>query len=280
MSARSASSSCRGCSGNRTRCSAPSRSNAGRSFSPPRARPCFRRRPTTLTELAVVFSSASLPHLEARGISLSLWQHTPKKVRALSPLALGASPEPLFRATVAKRKDPRGRFPACFDENYMTAVFIPAARICASARHARSWSGIAQCSLQKGRWSPRSSACWPRWRRTASLTARPPISRWPDRPPSCLRRRRRRTSQAAGRSVGRRTTSSRTSAIPPSCARRTSNSWRSTSPDFRRRWRTRHRLRTFVAKSARGGLSSSGTSTRSPLVFDSSSARRHSRARR
>ena len=49
--------------------------------------------------------------------------------------ARGASPEPLFRAIVAKRTALRGKFPRQFDENYMTGVFIPAARIGA----ARAW---------------------------------------------------------------------------------------------------------------------------------------------
>jgi hypothetical protein len=88
-----------------------------------------------LTELAIHFASAALPHLEARGCALSLWHHMPAKVRARSPVSLGTSPEALFSAVVAKRRELRGRFPTEFDENYMTGVFIPAKKIAA----ARAW---------------------------------------------------------------------------------------------------------------------------------------------
>ncbi len=99
-----------------------------------------------LTELAIQFSAASLPHLAVRGMALSLWQHAPKKVRSRSPLGLGESPEPLFRDVVARRKELRGRFPTCFEENWMTGVFIPAKRIAA----ARAWMEQNLASLTPG----------------------------------------------------------------------------------------------------------------------------------
>lgn len=87
-----------------------------------------------VTELAIQFSSATLPHLDARGLALSSWEYAPKKVRASSPLELGASPEVLFKDVVRSRPELAGSFPTSFDENEMTGVFIPASRIGAARR--------------------------------------------------------------------------------------------------------------------------------------------------
>lgn len=102
-----------------------------------------------LTEMAVLFSSATLPHLTVRGMAISLWRHAPKKVRSKSPFGLGASPEPLFAAIVKRHPALHGKFPTAFEENYMTGVFIPSARIgdakpsgASRATFAADWSSV------------------------------------------------------------------------------------------------------------------------------------------
>ena len=77
-----------------------------------------------LTALAIQFSAASLPHLAARGVAISLWKRAPR--------ALGASPEALFEDVIRIRTQLSGRFPVRFDENWMTGVYIPAARVAAA----------------------------------------------------------------------------------------------------------------------------------------------------
>lgn len=99
-----------------------------------------------LSELAIQFASTTLPHVEARGIALSLWENAPKKARGASPVGLGASPEQLFAEVVRRRPDLAGAFPTHFDENWMTGVFIPAARI----KGARAWLGKQLAALSPG----------------------------------------------------------------------------------------------------------------------------------
>ncbi len=100
-----------------------------------------------LTELAIRFASTTLPHLDARGLAISLWEKSLKAVRAASPRALGASPEALFGEVVRVRPELSGSFPTSFEENEMTGVFIPAARVGA----ARKWLGRQLSVLSPGK---------------------------------------------------------------------------------------------------------------------------------
>jgi hypothetical protein len=82
-------------------------------------------------ELAVLVSSAALPHHYERGFALSLWP----TIYGPLPSDLVGSPEALFAELVAARPELAGHFPRFFDGNYQTGVYVPSSRVADAARY-------------------------------------------------------------------------------------------------------------------------------------------------
>lgn len=79
-----------------------------------------------ITQLAVMFSSCSLPYHYERGFALSLWDRQDAAIAVDFPFSLSSSPQPLFMEIVAAHPRLDGDFPDWFTGNYCTGVFLQA----------------------------------------------------------------------------------------------------------------------------------------------------------
>jgi hypothetical protein len=80
-----------------------------------------------LCQLALVYSSCSLPHHYERGWAFSLWPVD--AAGAAFPDRFAHSPEPLFAEVVRACPRLKGKFPKWFSGNYSTGVYVPADKV-------------------------------------------------------------------------------------------------------------------------------------------------------
>ncbi len=95
-------------------------------------------------QLALIYSSCSLPHHYERGLAFSLWPDD----QGLDefPDEYAHSPEPLFAQVVEQYPKLRNNFPQWFTGNYSTGIYIPSNRV-AIVRH---WLEAQLQKLKKG----------------------------------------------------------------------------------------------------------------------------------
>ena len=79
-----------------------------------------------IAQLAVMFSSCSLPFHYERGFALSLWDRQDAAIAVDFPFSLSSSPQPLFVDIVEVHPDLDGHFPDWFTGNYCTGVYLQA----------------------------------------------------------------------------------------------------------------------------------------------------------
>ena len=80
-----------------------------------------------LCRLAVVLSSAELPHRRLRGVALSLWDRV--EGAGDPPYVLGDDPESMFADVVAHRSELHGHFPTAFTGNDQTGFYVRPERV-------------------------------------------------------------------------------------------------------------------------------------------------------
>lgn len=97
-----------------------------------------------ICQLALIYSSCSLPHHYERGLAFSLWPEDDDIDEF--PEEFAHSPEPLFAQVVQQYPDLKDNFPTWFSGNYSTGVYIPANRVSV----VRQWLEEQLQALKKG----------------------------------------------------------------------------------------------------------------------------------